>query len=241
MPTHAGLRTTLILSTILLASACSAKAPGPAMSASVGSAVASANSAAPKTTSPSPAPMEGVDYQLIEKPDPISGPKVQVVEVFSFGCSHCFEFQPDLANWLKTLPSDVKFAYLPGPFGHLSEEFAHAFYAAESMGVQDKSHDGIFKGIWVEQRVRTADDIPKLYADYGVDPKTFASTMQTFAVSAKVTTASDQEVRWGVSGTPTIVVDGKYRVMMTSAGDPKAMLRTVDWLIAKQRPEHAKH
>ena len=68
-----------------------------------------------------------------------------------------------------------------------------------------------------------------------------ASTMQSFAVSAKVAAGNDQAMRWGVDGTPTIVVDGKYRVQMTRDGGPTAMLHAVDWLVAKQRPEHAKH
>jgi thiol:disulfide interchange protein DsbA len=188
-----------------------------------------------------PTPVEGTDYYLIDTPDQASGDKVQVVEVFGYGCIHCADFQPHLIAWKKTMPPDVQFSYLPGPFGGLPDGFERAFYAAQAMGVQEKSHDNIFKAVHVDKRVATADDIPKLYADYGVDPKVFASTMQSFAVSAKVAAANDQETRWGIDGTPTIVIDGKYRVLETRAGGPNGFLHTIDWLIAKQRPEHAKH
>jgi thiol:disulfide interchange protein DsbA len=136
----------------------------------------------------------------------------------------------------------VQFSYLPGPFGGLPDAFQRAFYAAQAMGVQEKSHDAIYKAVHVDKRVTTAADVPKLYADYGIDPKVFASTMQSFAVSAKVNQAQDQETRWGVEGTPTVVIDGKYRAMQAQgANGEERLLHTIDWLIAKQRPEHAKH
>lgn len=187
------------------------------------------------------APVEGTDYTTIDSPDQPTGNKVQVTEVFGYGCHFCSNLQPDLSRWKKTLPADVQFNYLPGPFGGLPDGFMRAFYAAKAVGVQEKSHDNIFKAVFVDKRVATADDIPKLYGDYGIDPKIFASTMQSFAVSAKVKAATDQAMRWGITGTPTIVVDGKYRVQQLTATGPQGMFRTVEWLVARQRPQHAKH
>ncbi len=269
MHARAMLKSTLLMSTLLLATACTAKSPEAATMSSVPAAAATAAVASTAATSvastavanastaaapaaaviapPSgmpagPAPVEGQDYYLIDTPDQPGGDKVQVVEVFGYGCSHCAQFQPFLSKWEKTLPSDVQFSYLPGPFGGLPDGFERAFYAAQAMGVQEKSHDAIFKAVHVDKRVATADDIPKLYADYGVDPKVFASTMHSFAVSAKIAQAQDQETRWGVDGTPTIVIDGKYRAMQVigEKGEER-LLHTIDWLVAKQRPEHAQH
>ena len=203
--------------------------------------IATVSAATPTATGAIPAPVEGTDFTTIDTPDQPSGNKVQVTEVFGYGCHFCSKLQPDLAMWKKTLPSDVQFNYLPGPFGGLPDGFMRAFYAAQAMGVQEKSHDNIFKAVFVDKRVATTDDIPKLYADYGVDPKIFASTMQSFAVSAKVKAATDQAMRWGITGTPTIVVDGKYRVQQLTATGPQGMFRTVEWLVARQRPLHAKH
>jgi thiol:disulfide interchange protein DsbA len=284
-------RTTLLVSTMLLATACTAKAPDdatatatmPATAATVASAssaavtspaamspaadasaassgsspataaaasaVSTPAAAAAATAAATPAkgmppgatPVEGTDYQVIDTPDQPTGKQVQVVEVFGYSCIHCFDFQPDMSKWAKAVPADVQFSYMPADFGGIWDAFAHAFYAAQAMGILEKSHDKTFNAVWVDKRVTTADDIPKIYADYGVDPKVFASTMQSFAVGAKVAAAHEQELRWGIEGTPTIVVDGKYRAIMTTAGGAAAMLHTVDWLIAKQRPAHAGH
>jgi thiol:disulfide interchange protein DsbA len=185
-------------------------------------------------------PVEGTDYTTIDTPDRPSGARVQLVEVFGYGCHFCAALQPDLAKWKKTLPADVEFRYLAAPFGGLPDAFMRAFYAAQAIGVQEKSHDGIFKAVFDDKRVATADDVPKLYADYGIDPKVFAATMQSFAVSSRVAAAHDQVIRWGIEGTPTLVVDGKYRVMELKSGDSATMFRTVEWLIAHQRPAHTK-
>ncbi len=185
-----------------------------------------------------PAPVLGKDYFLIDTPDTASGKMINVTEVFGYSCPHCAHFQPYVDKWKKTLPSDVKFSYLPAAFGGIWEAFARAFYTAEVMGVLQKSHEGIYNAVHVQQRpVTNANDIAALYADYGVDPKVFASTMQSFAINAKVAAAKDQATRWGIDATPTIVVAGKYRVLQTSAGSEEQYLHNVDWLVAKERAD----
>jgi len=276
MSQRAIVRFTLLVSTLLLASACTATpdattaaaspatttAPVAAASTAATAGAAAVASAAADTSAPvaasaaaapaapkgmpaGPTPVEGTDYFLIDTPDQPNGDKVQVVEVFGYGCPHCNAFQPTLAAWEKKQAADVEFSYLPAAFGpgspHCWDEFAHAFYTGQALGVPlSKSHDGIYKAVWDQKRFTgECSVIPSLYADFGADPKVFASTMQSFAVSAKVAAAHDQETRWGIEGTPTIIVDGKYRVLETAAG-PAAFLHAVDWLIAKQRPLHAK-
>lgn len=221
------------------ASASPASATGPA------SPVADANRPVPPVGMPEgPAPVEGTDYTTLDTPEQPSGDKVTVVEVFGYGCPHCNTLAPFLSAWEKKLPVDVDFSYLPAAFGpgpaHCWDEFARGFYAAQAMGLPvSRTHDAVFKAVWEQNRF-TGDCavIPKIYADFGLDPKLFASTMQSFAIGAKIGNAHDQEMRWGVDGTPTIIVDGKYKV---NAGLPASMLHTVDWLVAKQRPAHAKH
>jgi protein dithiol oxidoreductase (disulfide-forming) len=236
MPKRAFAHPALLIAAMLLAPIATAS---PATHSTTAPAAARAV-AAPRMPA-GPAPVEGSEYTTIDTPDQPTGNKVQVTEVFGYGCHFCANLQPDLAKWKKTLPPDVQFSYMPAPFGGLPDGFMRAFYAAQAKGVQEKSHDGIFKAVFVDKRVTTADDIPKLYADYGMDPTVFASTMQSFAVSSKVAAATEQVKRWGIEGTPTIVVDGKYRVQQLSATGPQGMFRTVEWLVAKQRPLHAKH
>ncbi len=229
-----------------VASDAAASNPAPAIAAaSTAASTAAPAVAAPKGMPAGPTPVEGTDYTTIDTPDQPTGAKVQVTEVFGYGCPHCAAFQPHMTAWEKTLPSDVQLTYLPAAFGadpvHCWDDFARAFYAAQAMGVQVKSHDNIYKAVFDQHRFNGCASIPALYADYGVDAKVFASTMQSFAVSAKIAAAHEQAVRWGVDATPTVIVDGKYRLQETAAGGPTAMLHTIDWLVAKQRPEHAKH
>jgi thiol:disulfide interchange protein DsbA len=223
----------------------SAPAPAAEASASPASGADAAAAAPPKGAPAGPAPVEGGDYTTIDTPDQPTGDKVQVTEVFGYGCPHCAKFQPELAKWEKTLPADVQFNYLPAAFGpdpaHCWDDFARAFYAAQAMGIQEKSHDSIYKEVFDQHRFNGCQTIPSLYSDFGVDTKVFASTMQSFAVNAKVAAAHEQVVRWGVDGTPTMVVDGKYRVSELVSTGPQGMFRTIEWLIAQQRPLHAKH
>jgi thiol:disulfide interchange protein DsbA len=212
----------------------------------------------PKGMPAGPAPVQDTDYMLIDTPGQVSGDKIQVTEVFGYGCPHCNALQPDLSVWEKKLPSDVQFQYMPAAFGqdpnHCWDDFARAFYAAQAMGIQAKNHDAIYKAVWDEHRLATGcASIPGIFAKFGVDEKVFSSTMQSFAVNAKVSAAHEQVVRWGVDSTPTLVIDGKYKVIelgpINPDGSPRAkgtfgpenMLHTVDWLIAMERQAHAKH
>jgi len=194
-----------------------------------------------------PAPVEGTDYFRIDSPDPVRGGKVRVVEVFGYGCPICNRFQPMLKAWGGKLPADVEFAYEPAAFGadpeHCWDDFARGFYAAKALGVQAKAHDAIYDEVFVQHRLEPAGcaNVPTLWSDFGVDAKTMSARMQAFDIGAKIDAAHDEVVRWGVDGTPTLVVDGTWRVPLTRDGGPTALLRTVDWLIVKQRPLHKGH
>jgi thiol:disulfide interchange protein DsbA len=195
--------------------------------------------AAPAAGMPAgPAPVLGTDYFLIDTPEVETGKTISVVEVFNYRCPICAHFQPSVDVWLKTLPADVQFSYLPAAFGGPWDDFVLAFYAAKAMGVQERSHSEIFKVIH-EDHSYTHDAIAAVYAKYGVDPKVFAATMESFAVKAKLAQAHAQIQRWGVDSIPTIIVGGKYRVSKTVADD--AFLRNVDWVIAKTRAERNLH
>lgn len=192
---------------------------------------------------PAPSPVEGTDYFLIDNPAPLLGRKVQVVEVFGYGCPICARFQPFLTAWERKLPADVAFSYLPAAFGpdpeHCWDEFARAWFAARTMGLKGITQERIYAAKFEQGRVQTCDAIPSVYADFGAEPGNFASTMQSFPVTSAVANAHDQVLRWGVDGTPSIVVDGTYRAIMTRHGGPEGLLRTVDWLIGKQRVTRA--
>ncbi|HPF72890.1 MAG: thiol:disulfide interchange protein DsbA/DsbL [Rhodanobacteraceae bacterium] len=198
------------------------------------------STAACNAQTPAAAPVEGEDYFLIENPSPPeSGDKIEVIEVFSYACPHCADFQPFIDGWKKTQPADVDFQYIPAAFGNTWDDFARAFYTAQVMGILDKTHHELFKALHKDRRpLRGTAAIAAFYGDYGVDPKVFEGTMNSFAVNAKIGRSKQQVPRWQVDGTPTLVVDGKYRVVAGKKGFD-GMLKTLDAVIVKARADRA--
>jgi len=159
-----------------------------------------------------------------------------VVEVFGYSCVHCAHLQPVVDAWKPKLASDVQFVYMPAVFGGVWEVYGRAFYAAETMGLLDKTHSALFNALHVERRpVRSVEDVAAFYADYGTTQDEFMAAMQSFAVNAKIARAQQVVPRYGVEGTPSMIVNGKYRVMSPVQGGFPRMLEVVDALIAKER------
>lgn len=180
----------------------------------------------------------GRDYHRIEPAQPTAaGGKIEVLEVFGYACIHCAHAAPEVSRWRKTLPTDVQFELLPAVFGGVWEAYARAFYTAETMGVVERTHDKLFEVLHIEQRpIRNLEDVAAFYAEYGVDKETFLATLNSFPVNAKIAQANEKVTAYGVEGTPTMIVAGKYRVM--SPGGEKGfetMLKIVDHLIALER------
>lgn len=197
--------------------------------------------AACSAQAPSAEPFQaGRDYHLIEPAQPTaSGERIEVIEVFGYSCNACAAFQPLVNEWKKTFEPDVAFSYTPAMFGGIWENFARAYYTAETMGLLDRTHDDLFKAVHVEHRIRNAADIPAFYAGYGVSTQEFAATMSSFAVNAKVGRSQQQVPRYGVSSTPTLVVAGKYRIEVGQNNSHARMIEIANFLIAKERAAKA--
>lgn len=185
-----------------------------------------------------PEPREGVDYTLIDPPAPFapSPGKIEVAEVFAYYCIHCATLQPRVTTWKAALPADVEFRYVPMGHGS-SEPFARAFYAAEAMGELDRTHEPMFKAIAQERRFKSgsAEDIADLYAEVGVDREALLSTMRSFAVNAQIARNQKAVSRWAVEGTPTFIVNGRYRVVVTGDRGHDGMISAVEHLVARER------
>lgn len=253
------LRPALLLSLLLPLAACTqqaeapatpVEAPAPAATAAApatpaGPAATPAVEAAPEPAPAAtpdvpvgPAPVAGIDY--VEIPggqpfEPTSG-RIEVAEVFSYTCPHCAQFEPLVAGWRARQPADVKFTPVAGFFGGNPEPFAKAFYAADSLGLRAKTHEAMFRALHIERTLdmqrATPETIGAFYGKFGADPAQFASTMSSFAVDAKVKRANQFIMRSGVESSPTVVVDGKYRVTGKTLED---MLRITTHLVAKER------
>ena len=196
--------------------------------------------AAPMPAMPDPAnaPRVGVDYTVLSEPQPTFGTGgIEVAEVFAYTCIHCANLQPAINAWKQTLPSDVRFRYVPGAFGGPSDNFARGFFAAETMGILDKTHDGVFKAHFVDRKFQTAslDEIADHYASQGADREAFLSTMNSFAVTAKVNRARQFALRTKVEATPTMIINGKYSATTTTDRGPAGLLATIDYLVAVER------
>lgn len=180
----------------------------------------------------------GTDYELIDPPLASgTGDTIEVVEVFGYSCPHCAAFEPMLQAWRERQSEDVSFSSMPAVFGGVWELFARAYYAAEASGVLGKSHQAMFKAVHDDKRIKQPADIPAFYTDYGIDAETFESTMQSFAVNGRINAAAERVRAMGVDGTPSMIVDGKYRV--TANHGQERMLEVVDQLVAMERAGRA--
>ena len=187
---------------------------------------------------PAKAPRKGVDYELLAEPQPtMTQGGIEVAEVFSYMCIHCANLQPLLNTWKAQLPADVKVVYVPGVFGGASDNFARGFYAAEAMGLMEKTHDALFKAVLIERKFQTgsAEEVADWYASQGANRDTFLSTMQSFAVTTKINRARQFSLRGGVDSTPTMIIAGKYRVTATADRGMEGLLDTIDWIVAHER------
>jgi thiol:disulfide interchange protein DsbA len=191
-----------------------------------------------------PAPVAGTDYEEIaggQPYQPLDG-KIEVVEVFGYVCPACASFHPVVSEWEKKLPADVRFTYVPAPFGPEWTPYAKGFYVAESMGLVKRSHDALINAIHVQDTMPGEGDKPdeqkiaNFYAGYGANAAQFLAAMNSFAVASKVNRGKQFMLRSGVDGTPTLVIDGKYRITGGRGWEDK--LRIADHLIAKERAAH---
>lgn len=181
--------------------------------------------------------VEGQDYTLVQPAQPTaSGDKIEVIEVFGYWCIHCAHLDPPLERWRKTLADDVQFTFMPAVWqGGVDEYFARAFYAAETMGVLDKTHSAMFITAAVERKITSTDSILDFYADKGIDREEFEAMLTSFTVNAKVARVKQVLPRYGIEGTPAIIVNGKYRVMAKGNSTMDEMLKVVDKLVARER------
>lgn len=179
----------------------------------------------------------GKDYQLINPPRPPAGDKVVVTEVFSYACPHCAHFQPYAEDLKAKLPAGAQFDLLPAVFNPAWEPFARAFYTARAMGLVDKTHQALFDAIHRDhQPLHTIEDLANLfYANYGANPGSFLSTATSFVIEGEIAQGNQLVRDYGVDATPTLIVNGKYRVSLSTErgiGPPEAVQIAID--LAKQ-------
>jgi protein dithiol oxidoreductase (disulfide-forming) len=196
---------------------------------------------------------EGVHYFLIVPPRPTSVPpgKVEVTEVFSYACPACNIFQPTIHKLKQSLPANAVLNYLPAAFNTAEDwpMFQLAYVTAQILGVDQQTHDAMFDAVWkggdlsisdpsthaLKSRMPTIEDAAKFYYQHaGVPVDKFVATSKSFSADMKVRTAQDLMVAYKVDRTPTIIVNGKYRLHVESAGGTDQLIELVKYLVAKE-------
>ncbi|MEK1905849.1 MAG: thiol:disulfide interchange protein DsbA/DsbL [Pseudomonas sp.] len=179
----------------------------------------------------------GNQYVELSSPVPVSEPgKIEVVELFWYGCPHCYQFEPTLNPWIDKLPEDVHFVRIPAMFGGVWDVHGQLFITLESMGVERQVHKAVFDAIHKEgKKLATADEMADFVATLGVDKDKFLSTFNSFAVKGQMEKAKKLAVAYQISGVPTLIVNGKYRFDVRSSGGPEQTLDVANQLIAKER------
>lgn len=180
---------------------------------------------------------EGTTHLAIVPPQPTSTEegKIEVVEIFSYGCSHCHRFESMLERWLKNKPDNVEFVRLPAIFNGTLALYARAFYTAEALGVLDQIHLPFFEAIHLQKRrMNSEEEIAQLFVENGVEREKFEKAFRSFAVEAKVRRAAELGKRYGVRATPSMVVNGKYITDPGKTNGFRGMIETVNALVEQE-------
>ena len=176
-------------------------------------------------------------YVELANPVPVSEPgKIEVVELFWYGCPHCYAFEPTINPWAEKLPADVNFKRIPALFGGPWDAHGQLFITLDTMGVEHKVHNAVFNAIQKEgKRLTKPEDMADFVATQGVDKAKFLETFNSFAVKGKMAQYKELAQKYGVQGVPTMIVNGKYRFDLGTTGGPEQTLNVADQLIAKER------
>ncbi|NND67324.1 MAG: thiol:disulfide interchange protein DsbA/DsbL [Halioglobus sp.] len=179
----------------------------------------------------------GVHYDVITPATwTADSSKIELAEFFWYGCGHCYTFEPVIQQWKKSMPEDVSFRGVPAIWRKGMDLHAKAYYTAEAMGVLDKIHPVIFQAMNVDRkRLGSRAEIEELFTANGVDAEKFDKTFDSFGIDSQVRKAQAQGVAAGLTGTPALMVNGKYYIGSRKAGGQAKMLEVANYLIEKER------
>jgi len=203
---------------------------------------------------PSPSPstwVEGRNYVLVPRPQATGLPpgKVLVTEVFSYACPACNQFRPYIQKLVKALPPNAVADFVPASFNSNEDwpMFQLAYVTAQALGVADRTHEAMFDAVWttgelattegssLKSRMPTIEDAARFYQKQaGVPVAKFLDASKSFGVDTQVRHDEDLMKDYGIDRTPTIVVNGKYRVTVQGAGGPQQLVDLVVFLVTKE-------
>jgi len=178
---------------------------------------------------------EGTHYFLLDQaPTQSTSDKIEVTEVFSYACSHCNTFEPYMQSWNKSKPDNVTLTRIPVVFGNRNWELlARAYITADMMGITEESHVAMMDAIWKQRKqFRNLDDLADFYSGFGVEKDAFKAHYQSFAADSQLRRSQKEVMTYGVRGTPSMVVNRKYRVGSSKdVPNYDVMLDVVNYLV----------
>lgn len=182
---------------------------------------------------------EGTHYSSLEVPiKSRKGTVVEVTEYFSYGCPHCYRFEPMIQNWKNSLPQEVEFNRTPAIWSVRGYElYAKTYYTAQALGILEKVHYPLFQAIHSDRRsLVDLRSMAKFFAEKGADPEEFIKTFSdSFGVKAMYQQAIARQRIYKSNGVPAIIVNGKYRIEASMVGNSNSeMLQVADFLIEKE-------
>ncbi len=179
---------------------------------------------------------EGKGYELVKPSQPThNSDKIEVIEFFWYGCPHCYRFEPYINKWLQQIPENVEFIRQPAIFGPRWSMHAKAYFTAEALDVVEKVHADLFDAIQNKnQKLQSESELAEFFAKYGIARAEFDQAFNSFIVDTKMRQASSMGPRYGLSGVPVIIINGKYRTGGSIAKNFGEVINVMDFLIAKE-------
>jgi thiol:disulfide interchange protein DsbA len=180
---------------------------------------------------------EGVHFAVLKNPSTVrDSSKVEVVEVFWFGCNHCYALESYLTQWKRDLPADVDFWKSHATWNEILKIHARMFYTARALGIDQKLVPAAFNTIQTEGRSLTGNsELEYYFKGFGVESEKYKSVSSSFGVKNALKQADQRMKQWNITGVPTLIVNGKYKVSASRNVGTDGLLDVVDFLVEKER------
>jgi thiol:disulfide interchange protein DsbA len=165
--------------------------------------------------------------------------KIEVAEVFWYGCPHCYSFEPYLNEWQKSLGPDISFVKLPVMWNPTNEIHARLFYTAQALGILDQAHGDIFQAIHTNRQMLASESAQREFitSRYGISEDDFDKAYRSFSVNGKLQQAKNWTTRYQIRSVPVLIINGKYATVGTELVDFDQILDVADELIERERAE----
>ena len=179
----------------------------------------------------------GVHYEIVDNPTSVRDPsRIEVTEVFWFGCNHCYALEPYIARWKKDMPTDVAFIKSPATWNEMLKTHATIYYTAKALGIEQQFVPAAFNTIQNEGRMLTGNtELEYYFRGFDVNKDKYKAVSTSFGVRNAVDQADKKMKQWKVTGVPSLIVNGKYKVSASRVVRTDQLFEVVDFLIEKER------